>query len=673
DPIISTTIPLPHGASFRNIGNPNRPITSPGNVGNLNRVKDVFQTDNTNNTGYVLVYLDGLEPYLLEILENRPFVPKSLLSNSTNILIKPQKLWSPEDRRLANQDKRLESIIISCLPNDVMKTVIKCTTTRSMWNDLIIAHEGSSDTRDTKIVALRLKFNAFKALEGEKVQGTFTRLKILLNDLEDKCVSIPQAEDSDSDVEEDTRSNSEFLADLNAEFHDRALLANQKRSTKDQEELVQLKNPWTSLMKQYLSSKDEGVTTVKAFMAIAEDEQAVGKADARSGQWVEITMKRRGKRKETNSLKEIMFTTEEKSPTETAPKVTSNTGSECDNQEPLPPLPKLSGAESIGTSNDVIPLADLTQTSTVFDKTKQATKKESSVKAIKKKTQTKSPFVLGSSPDNKADSSTKQLFLTLMEEVRGLKEKIKPPSDNSAFVSQTWSSKSTKGKQKTIIINLLEDYYNQPKYSTCQSTDHLTKEHPEQVVVMKTLAKLKAQPSLASFSRKAPKIPKPFIPCKSIIMKIHGKIDYDVFKERSPDISYFHVFGCPVFIHNHKDHLEKFNENADGGFFLGYSPVAKSFRIFNIIRQEMEEIHHVIYNEDNRVITQTSTKGDEINFNENRSFPDDEFLVLRNPPQSTRNNDYLPYVPAFDPLSTNNIVIPDHVIPTTQDINSPDE
>ncbi|GKF93004.1 hypothetical protein Tco_0279723, partial [Tanacetum coccineum] len=34
---------------------------------------------------------------------------------------------------------------------------------------------------------------------------------------------------SDSDVEEDTRSSSEFLADFNVEFHDRALLANQRR------------------------------------------------------------------------------------------------------------------------------------------------------------------------------------------------------------------------------------------------------------------------------------------------------------------------------------------------------------------------------------------------------------------------------------------------------------
>nr|GEU74684.1 retrovirus-related Pol polyprotein from transposon TNT 1-94 [Tanacetum cinerariifolium] len=55
--------------------------------------------------------------------------------------------------------------------------------------------------------------------------------------------------------------------------------------------------------------------------------------------------------------------------------------------------------------------------------------------------------------------------------------------------------------------------------------------------------------------------------------------------------------------------------------------VARTFRVFNIIKQEMEETYHVTFNKANKVITQTSTKGDEINFNENRSFPDDKFLI----------------------------------------------
>ncbi|GKA54022.1 hypothetical protein Tco_0752971 [Tanacetum coccineum] len=79
-----------------------------------------------------LVFLDGLEHYFLKTLEDEPFS----LSTYENPLPKRQ-----------NQFAKLQ---------------------KEMWNDLILAYKGLSDTRDTKIAALRLKFNAFKSLEGEK-------------------------------------------------------------------------------------------------------------------------------------------------------------------------------------------------------------------------------------------------------------------------------------------------------------------------------------------------------------------------------------------------------------------------------------------------------------------------------------------------------------------------
>ncbi|GJX87450.1 retrovirus-related pol polyprotein from transposon TNT 1-94 [Tanacetum coccineum] len=75
--------------------------------------------------------------------------------------------------------------------------------------------------------------------------------------------------------------------------------------------------------------------------------------------------------------------------------------------------------------------------------------------------------------------------------------------------------------------------------------------------------------------------------------------------------------------------MKMFDEKADDGFFLGHSSVAKAFRVFNIRRQEMEEIVHFTFSEDDEVISQSNTKGDGINFNENKTFPDDEFLERR--------------------------------------------
>ncbi|GKC20811.1 retrovirus-related pol polyprotein from transposon TNT 1-94 [Tanacetum coccineum] len=56
-----------------------------------------------------MVFLDGLEPYLLKTLEDGRFVPMSSLSTSENPLPIHQNQWSNAESRLANQDKRLKS------------------------------------------------------------------------------------------------------------------------------------------------------------------------------------------------------------------------------------------------------------------------------------------------------------------------------------------------------------------------------------------------------------------------------------------------------------------------------------------------------------------------------------------------------------------------------------
>ncbi|GJY42380.1 hypothetical protein Tco_0429650 [Tanacetum coccineum] len=325
-----------------------------GNTRNTNRVEDAFQTDTTNNTGTNNVTQNVVTKDLLQLFNSRG---GSHIINVSSFDVDDFSSW--KDRFLVYLD----------------------------------GHEGPFETRDTNIAALILKFNASKALEGEKVLGTFTKLKILLNDLETKCVSIPQAEVNATIVTQMLRKTQgaalTFLVDLNVEFHDRAILVNQKRFYKR-----------LGRDEESISSKDEGVSGVKALMDIVEVETTVGKTDASKVTLDQLLTEQvpgnivralggRGKRKETISSKEI---------------------------KPLPPLLKLSGVGPIGTSIDVIPPADLIQTLTIFDKTKQVIVKEPSVKTIKKKAQTKSPAIPNLSPNKKADSSTEQLLLTLIEE-----------------------------------------------------------------------------------------------------------------------------------------------------------------------------------------------------------------------------------------------------------------
>ncbi|GJV68671.1 retrovirus-related pol polyprotein from transposon TNT 1-94 [Tanacetum coccineum] len=131
---------------------------------------------------------------------------------------------------------------------------------------------------------------------------------------------------------------------------------------------------------------------------------------------------------------------------------------------------------------------------------------------------------------------------------------------------------------------------------------------------------------------------------RSIIVKRHDKTSYEIFRERIPDISYFHVFGCPVFIHNHKDHLGKFDAKADDGYFLGYSSVSKAFRVYNTRRQQIEETYHVTFDESMEAIRFTNTSVDEIGIDDSSRYPPDESQEDDPSRQYQVDSDFLYYI-----------------------------
>ncbi|GJY95519.1 hypothetical protein Tco_0511880 [Tanacetum coccineum] len=90
------------------------------------------------------------------------------------------------------------------------------------------------------------------------------------------------------------------------------------------------------------------------------------------------------------------------------------------------------------------------------------------------------------------------------------------------------------------------------------------------------------------------------------------------------------------------DHWGKFDEKADDGFFLGYSLVARVFK---------------------REMASTSVRT-------NPSLMINSWYHEKPLNQFTRNDDSIPYVPAFDPLSTNNITIPDLITTKPEVISS---
>ncbi|GKC36175.1 hypothetical protein Tco_1048559 [Tanacetum coccineum] len=203
----------------------------------------VLEVENfTNWKKRFMCNIIGIEPQFEKIIKNGPFIP--MVAGQR----KPEGQWTGDERKAANLDQRLKSLIMSVLPDDQMNYVINCLTAKLTWDDLILYHEGPSDEKESIVMDLKLWYNTFKFKEDSP------------------------------DDEKDTRTSHEYLNNLEEEYQARALLAKSKRFFKKDEEEV--------------SSNDNEMVEVKLLMELAEENDAISKEGARNGEWVKISIRK---------------------------------------------------------------------------------------------------------------------------------------------------------------------------------------------------------------------------------------------------------------------------------------------------------------------------------------------------------------------------------------------
>nr|GEU31402.1 retrovirus-related Pol polyprotein from transposon TNT 1-94 [Tanacetum cinerariifolium] len=87
-----------------------------------------------------------------------------------------------------------------------------------------------------------------------------------------------------------------------------------------------------------------------------------------------------------------------------------------------------------------------------------------------------------------------------------------------------------------------------------------------------------------------------------LVVKPHFKTPYELFKGRSPTLSFMRPFGCHVSILNTLDQLGKFDGKSDEGIFVGCSTTSKAFRVYNIRTRKVEENLHITFLENKPMI-----------------------------------------------------------------------
>ncbi|GJT00550.1 ribonuclease H-like domain-containing protein [Tanacetum coccineum] len=88
-----------------------------------------------------------------------------------------------------------------------------------------------------------------------------------------------------------------------------------------------------------------------------------------------------------------------------------------------------------------------------------------------------------------------------------------------------------------------------------------------------------------------------YIQNRSLIHTLHNKTPYELVHDKKPDLSFLRIFGALCYPANDSEDLGKLKAKADIGFFVGYAPNRKGYRIYNKWTQQIMETIHVTFNE----------------------------------------------------------------------------
>ncbi|KAL4035346.1 hypothetical protein IC575_004030 [Cucumis melo] len=86
---------------------------------------------------------------------------------------------------------------------------------------------------------------------------------------------------------------------------------------------------------------------------------------------------------------------------------------------------------------------------------------------------------------------------------------------------------------------------------------------------------------------------------------------YELWKERKPNVKYFHVFGSTCYILADREYRQKWDARSEQGIFLGYSQNNWAYRVYNNRSDSVMETINVVINDLDSDIKQMNDEEDE--------------------------------------------------------------
>ncbi|XP_075075485.1 uncharacterized protein LOC142162738 [Nicotiana tabacum] len=105
---------------------------------------------------------------------------------------KTRKEYTDADRKAVEKMFRAKKILVCGIGPDEYNRISSCQSAKEIWEDLQIAHEGTTQVKQSKIDMLTTEYELFRMKDDESIQDIHTRFTSIINELHSLGEIIPR-------------------------------------------------------------------------------------------------------------------------------------------------------------------------------------------------------------------------------------------------------------------------------------------------------------------------------------------------------------------------------------------------------------------------------------------------------------------------------------------------
>ncbi|XP_070043132.1 uncharacterized protein [Nicotiana tomentosiformis] len=120
---------------------------------------------------------------LWDVICDEPFFPMKTIGDPAVTVPKIRKDFNDVDRKAIEKNFRAKIILVCGIGPDEYNRISSCQSAKEIWEALQIAHEGTTQVKQSKIDMLTTGYELFRLKDDESIQDMHTRFTSIINEL----------------------------------------------------------------------------------------------------------------------------------------------------------------------------------------------------------------------------------------------------------------------------------------------------------------------------------------------------------------------------------------------------------------------------------------------------------------------------------------------------------